>query len=103
MYKKLHVNIPFDEEIVEMPKYDKFLKEITSNKKKMEDFTIVSLNEECSIVVLKKMPLNLKDPRSFLVLCAISNLSFDRSLCDVGASINLRPYSVYKKLGLQEP
>ena len=36
MYKKLHVNIPFDEEIVEMPKYDKFLKEITSNKKKMD-------------------------------------------------------------------
>ena len=96
-------NIPFAKAIVEMPKYAKFLKGIISNKKKLEDFAIVSLNKECSIIVLNKLYLKLKDPRSFLVPSTTGNLSFDRALCDVGASINLMPYSVYKKLGLQEP
>ena len=60
MSKKLHVNIPFDEAIDEMVKYAKFLKEIISNKKKLKDFTIVSLNKECFAIVLKKLPPKLK-------------------------------------------
>ena len=49
------------------------------------------------------MPPKLKGPQGyFLVPCAIGNLSFDKALCDLGASINLMPYSIYK-LGLQEP
>jgi len=83
-----------------MPKYAKFLKGIISNKKKLEDFAIVSLNKECFAII---MPPKLKGPQGyFLVPCAIGNLSFDKALCDLALNINLMFYSIYK-LGLQEP
>ena len=60
MFRKLHINIPFAEAIAQMPKYAKFLKEIISNKKKLEEFELIGLSEECSAVVLKKLPLSSK-------------------------------------------
>ncbi|PNX93836.1 hypothetical protein L195_g016998, partial [Trifolium pratense] len=103
IFKKLHINIPFAEAIAQMPKYAKFLKEIISNKKKLEGFETVELTEECSAIVLKKLPPKLKDPGSFNIPCTIGNSHFDKALCDLGASINLMPLSVFRKLGLQEP
>jgi hypothetical protein len=103
IFRKLHINIPFAEAIAQMPKYAKFLKEIISNKKKLEGFETVKLNEECSAIVLKKLPPKLKDPGSFNIPCTIGNSHFDKALCDLGASINLMPLSVFRKLGLQEP
>ncbi|WJX67426.1 hypothetical protein P8452_51892 [Trifolium repens] len=103
IFRKFHINIPFVEAIAQMPKYAKFLKEIISNKKKLEGFETVKLNEECSAIVLKKLPPKLKDPGSFNIPCTIGNSHFDKALCDLGASINLIPLSVFRKLGLQEP
>ncbi|CAJ2679650.1 unnamed protein product [Trifolium pratense] len=103
IFKKLHINIPFAEAIAQMPKYAKFLKEIISNKKKLEGFETVELTEECSAIVLKKLPPKLKDPGGFNIPCTIGNSHFDKALCDLGASINLMPLSVFRKLGLQEP
>ncbi|KAL5170106.1 hypothetical protein HKD37_11G031869 [Glycine soja] len=71
MFKKLHVNIHFAKAIAKMPKYAKFLKEIISNKKKLDDFAIVSLNEECFVVALKKLPPKLKDPGIFQSLVSL--------------------------------
>jgi len=103
MFRKLHINIPFAEAIAQMPKYAKFLKDIISNKKKLEGFETVKLNEECSAIVLKKLPPKLKDPGSFTIPCTIGNSYFEKALCDLGASINLTPLSVFRKLGLKEP
>jgi len=86
-----------------MPKYTKYLKEILSNKEKLANFATIGLNKECSTVVLRKLPPKLSDLGSFSVPCTIGNLQIDRALFDLGANINLMPYSVYKKLGLQEP
>ncbi|XP_062103876.1 uncharacterized protein LOC133814993 [Humulus lupulus] len=44
----------------------------------------------------------MKDPSSFTILCTIGGLSFNKDLCDLGASINLMPLSVFKKLGVGE-
>ncbi|RDX92943.1 hypothetical protein CR513_24861, partial [Mucuna pruriens] len=60
IFRKLHVNILFVEVITQMPNYAKFLKNIMSNKKKLEEFEVVNLTEECFVVVLKKLSLNLK-------------------------------------------
>ena len=49
-----------------------------------------------------KSPPKLKDPSSFTVPCVIGGTQFDRALCDIGASVSLRPYSIYKKLNLEE-
>jgi len=103
MLKMVHINIPIIEAIAQMQKYTKYLKEILSNKGNLDDFTTIGLNEECSTIVLRKLPLKLSDRGSFSVPCTIGNLQINRALCDLGTSINLMPYSVYKKLGLQDP
>ncbi|XP_010244115.1 PREDICTED: uncharacterized protein LOC104588021 [Nelumbo nucifera] len=86
-----------------MPHYAKFLKEILANKRKLGDVATVALNEECSAILLNKLPQKLKDPGSFTIPCTIGSLKINKALCDLGASINLMPYSIFKKLGLGEP
>ncbi|XP_073152441.1 uncharacterized protein [Henckelia pumila] len=100
IFKKLHVNIPFADALAQIPSYAKFLKEILANKRKLTNLGIVNWNEECSAVLLNKLPPKLQDPGSFSIPCAIGSMSFDKALCDLGASINLMPYSLAKKLGI---
>ncbi|KAL5550248.1 hypothetical protein UlMin_000424 [Ulmus minor] len=102
IFKKLHINIPFAEMLEQMPKYAKFMKEILSKKRKLGDYETVMLNEECSAVLQRKLPQKLKDPGSFTIPCTIGSCNFDKVLCDLGASINLMPLSVFRKLGLGE-
>ncbi|XP_065631678.1 uncharacterized protein LOC136068451 [Quercus suber] len=85
-----------------MPKYAKILKDIISKKWKLEEHEIVMLTEESSAILQKKLPPKLKDPGSFTIPCTIGKSYFDRALCDLGASINLMPLSVFRKLGLGE-
>ncbi|XP_020258189.1 uncharacterized protein LOC109834561 [Asparagus officinalis] len=83
-----------------MPSYAKFLKEILSNKRKLEEYETVALTEECSAIIQNKLPPKLKDPGSFSIPCVIGNVSINRALCDLGASVSLMPMSIYKKLGI---
>ncbi|XP_060974168.1 uncharacterized protein LOC133039319 [Cannabis sativa] len=83
-----------------MPRYVKFMKEILSKKRKMEDYETVALTEECSAILQKKLPPKLKDPGSFNIPCSIGGSVETKALCDLGASINLMPLSVFKRLGL---
>jgi len=101
--KQLKINILFIEAIAQMPKYTKFLKEIIGSKKKLVEFKTITLNEEHSAIVLKKLRLKLNDPRSFNIPCTIGELQFEKALCDLGANINPMPLSIFKKVGMQEP
>ncbi|XP_022889504.1 uncharacterized protein LOC111405046 [Olea europaea var. sylvestris] len=85
-----------------MPNYAKFMKEVMSKKRKLEEYETVKLTEECSAILQKKLPQKRKDPGSFTIPCTIGSSSFEKALCDLGASINLMPLSVFKKLGLGE-
>ena len=85
-----------------MPSYAKFLKEILANKRKLEDYDTMKLNEECSAILQNKFPPKLKNPRSFTIPCTIGDSYFEKALCDLRASINLMPHSVFRKLGLGE-
>ena len=60
------------------------------------------LNVECSAILLNKLPPKLKDPASFSIPYKIGNCQFEKALYDLGASINLIPLSVFRKLGLGE-
>ncbi|XP_052204069.1 uncharacterized protein LOC127809347 [Diospyros lotus] len=102
VFKKLHINIPFAEALSQMPSYAKFMKEILSNKRKLEEYETVMLIEECSAILQNKLPPKLKDLGSFTIPCTIGSLYFEWSLCDLGASINLMPFSIFQKLGLGE-
>ncbi|MBN8161765.1 hypothetical protein, partial [Vibrio vulnificus] len=51
MLKMVQVNIPFLKVLTHMPKYGKFLKEIVSRKRKLEEFATALLTEECNAVI----------------------------------------------------
>nr|GEV28094.1 reverse transcriptase domain-containing protein [Tanacetum cinerariifolium] len=72
-----------------------------SNKEKLLELANTPLNENCLAVILKKLPEKLGDPRKFLILCDFKELKC-KALANLGASINLMPLSVWKKLGLPE-
>ena len=102
IFKQLHFNIPLIEALEQMPKYAKFLKDIISKKLKLEENETVMLTKESSAILQKKLPPKLKDLGSFTIPCTIGKSYFDRALCDLGASINLMPLSIFRKLGLGE-
>ena len=102
VFKKLHINIPFVDALEQMPSYVKFMKDILSQKRRLADSETVNLTEECSAILQRKLPQKLKDPGSFIIPCAIGNAIFERALCDLGASINLMPLSIFKRLGIGE-
>jgi hypothetical protein len=85
-----------------MPSYAKFLKEILTNKKRIEDDETVMLTAECSAILQNEMPPKLKDPGSFSIPCVIGKFVIDRALCDLGANISLMPMSLWEKLNLGE-
>nr|GEU68303.1 hypothetical protein [Tanacetum cinerariifolium] len=77
-------------------KYQKMLKALLSNKEKLQELANTPLNENCSAVILKKLPEKLRDLGKFLIPCGFSKLKC-KALADLGASINLMPLSVWKK------
>ncbi|CAN6701410.1 unnamed protein product [Malus baccata var. baccata] len=93
-FRKVQVNLPLLDAIKQVPKYAKFLKELCTNKRRFNDQETVALSEE------RKLPPKLKDAGSFTIPCVIGGKEFGRALCDLGASINLMPYSVYESLNL---
>nr|GEW84731.1 reverse transcriptase domain-containing protein [Tanacetum cinerariifolium] len=101
MFKQLHINITLADALILIPKYQKMLKALLSNKKKLQELANTPLNENCSAVILKKLPKKLGDPRKFLIPRGFSELKC-KALADLGASIKLMPLSVWKKLGLPE-
>ncbi|KAJ9170746.1 hypothetical protein P3X46_018829 [Hevea brasiliensis] len=98
--KKLYINVPFVDALSQMPSYAKFLKEILSNKRKLEDHETVALTEECSAILQRKLPPKLKDPGSFSIPCHIGESCSTKALCDLGASVSLMPLSIYEKLNM---
>ncbi|KAL7604076.1 uncharacterized protein LOC111919710 [Lactuca sativa] len=101
--KAFQINIPFIEVVSQMLKYAKFLKELLTNRKKMEEVSKVVLNENCSTTMLNKLPKKMGDPCSLILPCEFENLATSYALADSGAIVNLMSYSFFKKLNLSEP
>lgn len=99
-FKKLELKVPFLDVICESRSYAEYLKEILSKKKKWDKFETIHLSKNCSAILLNKLPPKQKDPGNFTLTCQIGPLAPTKSLCDLGASINLMPLSVFRKLGL---
>nr|GEX86510.1 reverse transcriptase domain-containing protein [Tanacetum cinerariifolium] len=100
IFRDLHFKLSFAEALVHMPKFAPMFKKLLNNKNKLIELIKIPLNENCSAVVLKKLPEKLGDPGRFLIPCDF--LKFDNCLAlqDLGASINLMPLSIWKKLKL---
>ena len=101
VFKKIEINLPFVEALIQMPNYAKLLKDIKSNKRKFVE-GVVNLTTICSAVIQRSLSEKMQDPSSFTIPCTIRNFKFKKALCDLGASINLMPLSVVKRLSLGE-
>ncbi|GJS15402.1 reverse transcriptase domain-containing protein [Tanacetum coccineum] len=96
----VHINVPLVDILAGMPNYGKFLKDLISNKNKIEQISAAFLSDESSAMIQNKVPPKLGDPRSFLIPCNFNKAFSCNVVADIGASINLMPYSIYAKLSL---
>ncbi|GJS92112.1 reverse transcriptase domain-containing protein [Tanacetum coccineum] len=101
MIRAIRINVPLINALAEMPNYGKFLKELISNKHKIKQISAAFLSDESSAMIQNKVPPKLGDPRSFLIPCNFNKTFSCNALADLGASINLMPYSLYAKLSLE--
>ncbi|KAI3755784.1 hypothetical protein L1987_55590 [Smallanthus sonchifolius] len=99
-FRKVEVNIPLLDAIKQVPRYAKFLKELCTSKKKLKGNETVKVGENISAVLQKRLPPKCKDPGVFTVPCKLGNISVPRAMLDLGASINVLPYSIFKTLNV---
>ncbi|GJR24601.1 reverse transcriptase domain-containing protein [Tanacetum coccineum] len=102
IFKDLSFEISLTDALILMPKFTSTLKALIRNKEKLSEMARTPLNEHCSAVILNKLPKKLGDPSKFLIPCDFPRMDECLALADLGASINLMPLSVWKKLSLPE-
>ncbi|GKE64839.1 reverse transcriptase domain-containing protein, partial [Tanacetum coccineum] len=102
IFKNLHFEISFTDALILMPKFASTLKALIGNKEKLSEMARTPLNEHCSAIILNKLPEKLRDPGKFLIPCEFFGMDECLALADLGASINLMPFFVWKKLSLSE-
>ncbi|GKB61165.1 hypothetical protein Tco_0917351 [Tanacetum coccineum] len=100
IFKDLSLEISLTDALILMPKFASTLKALIGNKEKLSEMARAPLNEHCSAVILNKLPKKLKDPGKFLIPCDFLGMDECLASADLGASINLMPLSVWKKLSL---
>ncbi|GJR94312.1 reverse transcriptase domain-containing protein [Tanacetum coccineum] len=99
--RAIRINVPIIDVFARMPNYGKFLKELISNKHKIEQISAAFLSDESSAMIQNKVSPKLGDLGSFLIPCNFNKTFSCNALADLGASINLMPYSLYAKLSLE--
>ncbi|GJZ01517.1 reverse transcriptase domain-containing protein [Tanacetum coccineum] len=100
IFKDMSFEISFMDALTLMPKFASTLKALIGNKEKLSEMARTPLNEHCSAVILNKLPEKLGDPGRFLIPCKFLGMDEWLALADLGASINLMPFSLWKKLNL---
>ncbi|GJR02656.1 reverse transcriptase domain-containing protein [Tanacetum coccineum] len=102
IFQDMSFEISLADALILMPKFASTLKALIGNKEKLSEMARTPLNEHCSAVILNKLPKKLGDPDKFLIPCDFPEMDECLALADLGASINLMPLSVWKKLSLPE-
>ena len=100
--RQVKVNIPLLDMIKQVPTYAKFLKDLCTVKKGLGINKKAFLTEQVSSIIQCKTLLKYKDPGSPTISVNIGGTCIDKALLDLGASVNLLPYSMHKQLGLGE-
>ncbi|GJY28710.1 reverse transcriptase domain-containing protein [Tanacetum coccineum] len=102
MFQDLRFDISFADALFLMPRFAPTIRDLLMNKEKLLELVKIPLNENCSAMLLKKLPEKLGDPGKFLIPCEFPGMEICYALADLGASINLMPLSIWKKLSLPE-
>jgi hypothetical protein len=102
VFKQVQINIPFLDAIQQVPFYAEFLKDLITVKRKTNVPKEFCLTEQVSSILQCRLPIKYKDPGCPTISCTIGVSHIEKALLDLGASVNLLPYSVYLQLGLGE-
>ncbi|KAG8478126.1 hypothetical protein CXB51_027842 [Gossypium anomalum] len=97
-FRNVEINLPLLDAIRQIPRYAKFLKELYTDKRKLTGNEKVSVGENVSAVLQRKMPAKYKDRDMFAIPCKIGHLGIKKAMCDLGASINIMSFSIYESL-----
>ena len=100
--RQMKVNIPLLDMIKQVPTYAKFLKDLCTVKRGLNVNIKAFLTYQVSAIIDCKTPVKYKDPGCPTISINIGGISVEKALLDLGASVNLLPYSMYKQLGLGE-
>ncbi|GJT97972.1 reverse transcriptase domain-containing protein [Tanacetum coccineum] len=101
-FDDLRFDISFANALLLMPRFAPTIKNLLMKKEKLFELAKIPLNENCSAILLKKLPEKLGDPGKFLIPCDFPGMDVCYALADLGASINLMPLSIWKNLSLPE-
>ncbi|XP_070046312.1 uncharacterized protein [Nicotiana tomentosiformis] len=101
MLKSLLINVPLVEALEQIPGYVNFLKDLVTKKRSM-NFETIKVTHQVSAIVYSMAP-KLEDPSAFPIPCTIGSAEFAKALYDLGASVNLMPYSVFNTLRIGKP
>ncbi|XP_016567042.2 uncharacterized protein LOC107865244 [Capsicum annuum] len=96
------MNIPLLKAIQEIMGYSKLMKTLMSKMKLVEGDTI-EVTHRYSAIMDSKVTENKDDTGAFAIPCTIGTHEFSKALCDLGTSINLMPFVIYKNLRLDAP
>ncbi|XP_070054569.1 uncharacterized protein [Nicotiana tomentosiformis] len=99
--KSLSINVPLVQDLEKMLGYAKFMKYLVTKKWSI-NFETIKVTHQVS-AILHSMAPKLEDPGAFMLPLTIASVEFAKSICDLGASINLMPYLVFKNLGIGNP
>ncbi|GKF80106.1 reverse transcriptase domain-containing protein, partial [Tanacetum coccineum] len=102
IFQDLHLVISFADALLLMPKFASTIKSLLTSNDKLFELAKIPVNDNCSTMLLKKLPEKLGDPSKFLIPCNFPGMDVCHALADLGASINLMPLSIWKKLSLPE-
>ncbi|GKD76610.1 reverse transcriptase domain-containing protein, partial [Tanacetum coccineum] len=102
IFQDLRFDISFADALHLMPRFTPTIKSLLMNKDKLLELAKIPLNENCLAMLLKKLREKLGDPGKFLIPCNFPRMDVCHALADLGASINLMPLSIWKKLSLPD-
>jgi hypothetical protein len=94
-FKQVRINIPLLDVIKQVPSYAKFLKDLCTVKRKLNVKKKAFLAEQVNVILQNNNALKYKDPGCPTISCFIGEHKIEKALLDLGASVNLLPYSVF--------
>jgi len=81
-----------------MSLYTKFLNDLLTKKGKYINSETIMVGGNCTVVI-QKLPPKFNDPGNVTIPCSIGSVSVGKALIDLGASINLMPLSMCRRIG----
>ena len=98
LLRNVSIELPFLDAMSEILVFSKFLKTLCSNGKNLYEIIQVSKEVNVYAFMIGNLPPKLADPGSFSIPVIVGNIAVDRALCDLGASVRIIPYLMYKRL-----